>query len=571
MAAAFKTFLEWNSDREIADAAEKLYGNIDLLELYVGLQAEEAKPLVDGAGLCPGYTVSRAILSDAIALTRGDRFFTHDFTPFNLTSWGFADCQRDPDAFGFGSMLGRLFLRTLPDHFTENSTYTFFPLMTPESMEVILKNLEVADQYDLSRPKYKSAPVFVEGYSRVSAVLKNKEGFTTPYKTRVDRVIQGPGFFPVEDQRNQQAIIKILTSPEHFDDIGQYFYTMTKKLIDEKSYALVGGKTSGVDLVRQVVSVLPAYWVATDLASSTSFGGGGAGIELKTKEHPSGTYTPQELYEALGEIYEFIFLDIEASRVMVLEDKVKEHIKTLLRLINGGLNGALSFTGIIGTVSSMFSKPKSTEYHDIVKRLYELGDSTDQLANTILALMVTAGTELVIAITNTLNVYLGSDHAPTLTALANKKGQFDAYVYEVLRIDPTFQGVFRISTKDQVINGQSFKKNDRVFLNIASANLDEKVFPDPFSVNLTRPAKDRLSADGVFNYLGEGLTVKIVSEVLRAVFEYTNVRRAPGQSGNLKRFKNHSRPELCYSYLSTAQLPSEWPTSMSIQYDTPRK
>lgn len=46
----------------------------------VGLQAEEAKPSVEGSGLCPGYTISRAILSDAIALVRGDRFFTIDFT-----------------------------------------------------------------------------------------------------------------------------------------------------------------------------------------------------------------------------------------------------------------------------------------------------------------------------------------------------------------------------------------------------------------------------------------------------------------------------------------------------------
>ena len=51
---AFTSFLEWNRNPEIADVAEKLYGNIEYLELYVGLQAEEAKPLVDGAGLCPG-------------------------------------------------------------------------------------------------------------------------------------------------------------------------------------------------------------------------------------------------------------------------------------------------------------------------------------------------------------------------------------------------------------------------------------------------------------------------------------------------------------------------------------
>ena len=51
---AFATFLEWNSDPEIAGAAEKLYGDIEYLELYVGLQAEEAKPVIEGAGLCPG-------------------------------------------------------------------------------------------------------------------------------------------------------------------------------------------------------------------------------------------------------------------------------------------------------------------------------------------------------------------------------------------------------------------------------------------------------------------------------------------------------------------------------------
>ena len=50
---AYTSFLEWNSDPEIAALGEKLYGHIDRLELYPGLQAEEAKPVVEGAGLCP--------------------------------------------------------------------------------------------------------------------------------------------------------------------------------------------------------------------------------------------------------------------------------------------------------------------------------------------------------------------------------------------------------------------------------------------------------------------------------------------------------------------------------------
>jgi linoleate 10R-lipoxygenase len=174
------------------------------------LQAEEAKPLVDGAGLCPGtefdvcdfkkylkgsagYTISRAILSDAIALTRGDRYFTHDFTPFNLTAWGFADCQRDPNAFGFGSTLGRLFLRTLPNNFTENSVYTFFPLMTPTSMKTNLSKLKLLDQYDVEKPTTKNPIVDIKTHATVASILKDKEGFVAPYQSRVDRVLKGKG------------------------------------------------------------------------------------------------------------------------------------------------------------------------------------------------------------------------------------------------------------------------------------------------------------------------------------------------------------------------------------------
>lgn len=44
------------------------------------MQAEQAKVPGPGAGLCPGYTISRSILADAVCLTRGDRFLTVDFT-----------------------------------------------------------------------------------------------------------------------------------------------------------------------------------------------------------------------------------------------------------------------------------------------------------------------------------------------------------------------------------------------------------------------------------------------------------------------------------------------------------
>ncbi|KAF4610857.1 hypothetical protein D9613_007045 [Agrocybe pediades] len=558
----FATFLEWNSDPEIAEAAEKLYGHIDHLELYVGLQAEEAKPLVEGAGLCPGYTISRAILSDAIALTRGDRFFTHDYTPYNLTAWGFADCQRDPNAFGFGSTLGRLLLRTLPNNFTENSVYTFFPLMTPESMKVHLTKLGVIDQYDLNRPKTRSPQVEVKGHQRVGAILKDKESFVAPYKDRVARILHSSsGFFPLESEEAQKAVADVLSSHDLSKTITQYFYETTKKLIDEKSYTLVGGKTSGIDLVRNVLSVLPVSWAASDLA----------GIDLKTSEHSRGEYTPAELSEILGEIHAFVFLNVEPARVKVMEGHVKNNIHKLLRLIKGNLGESvgpkISVQGIVGGISSLFSKNKKAEYHEIVKRLYELGHSTDQLANTILALMVICGKELSLATTNAVNFFLGSEHVDKVTSLAKSGGDLDGYVYEALRLDPMFNGVFRVSTKDQSVYDLNLKKGDRVFLNTASANTDGTIFQDATSFNPARSTLDRVFADGVFHFLGKDLPVKIISQVLRAVFELNNVRRAPGQSGVLNRFKNPDRPEVANTYLNNAQLMSEWPTSMSILFD----
>lgn len=201
--------MEWNSNLEIAEAAERLYSNIDNLELYVGLQAEEAKPLVDGAGLCPGafdspativlsisspvgYTISRAILSDAVALTRGDRFFTADFTPYNYTAWGFADCQRDPKGPGNGSMLGRLLLRALPGEFKENSSYTWFPLQTPESMEVFLGKLGTAERYSFNRPADPPVTAIACHYNDVRQVLGGNQ-FRPSYGDKAARVVSGEG------------------------------------------------------------------------------------------------------------------------------------------------------------------------------------------------------------------------------------------------------------------------------------------------------------------------------------------------------------------------------------------
>ncbi|KAF8653539.1 hypothetical protein AX16_003904 [Volvariella volvacea WC 439] len=560
---AYASFLEWNSDPEIADTAEKLYGNIENLELYVGLQAEEAKPVMEGAGLCPGYTISRAILSDAIALTRGDRFFTHDYTPHNLTAWGFADCQRDPNAFGFGSTLGRLFLRTLPNNFTENSVYTFFPLMLPSEMKTHLTKMGAIDQYSLARPGSTALPEIISDYGRASKILTDKS-FTDPYKSRVQRIIHGSGWYTVEDEKIASQVRQALADSADINNIGKFFYETTKKLIDQNSVKLVGKEKKVVDLVKHVLKQVPIHWAAGDIA----------GISLKTKEDPDGgDFTADELFEMLGDIYSFIYLDVEASSVMILQKKAHEHVHTLLDHIRGRLNSNLarriSIAGVVSAVSSLFSKPKKAEQRALVTKLQEIGRSTDELANTILALLVTSTVELTVAATNVVNTYLGSEHEKTVITLASDpKGNLAPYVLEALRIDPPFRGVYRIPVSAA---GASFTAGSRVFVDIAQANRDASQFQQSEQVSLDRKVNTTLEGDGALKYLGKDLTVSILSEILRAVYSYTDIHRAPGQSGKLQRFVDPSRRDLNYAYLDSTQFSAPWPTSLSVKYSLPSK
>lgn len=85
-----ETFESINKDVDVADQLRHLYEHPDFVELYPGLVVEDAKERQAGSGLCASYTVSRAILSDAVALVRGDRFYMvsldHETAPLRYSS-----------------------------------------------------------------------------------------------------------------------------------------------------------------------------------------------------------------------------------------------------------------------------------------------------------------------------------------------------------------------------------------------------------------------------------------------------------------------------------------------------
>ncbi|KAI0642463.1 linoleate diol synthase [Trametes meyenii] len=566
----YSNFLEWNPDPEVASAAEKLYGHIDRLELYVGLQAEAAKPVVDGAGLCPSYTISRAILSDAIALTRGDRFFTSDYTPFNMTCWGFADCQRDPNGPGNGSILGRLLLRALPNDYTSDSTYTWFPLMTPPAMERILTNLGNSSLYTSARPTGPPRVQVLGTYADVKQVLKDEKGFSTGFPERVGRLVHGPGFFVaandlVRAAREQREVLDALVgAPGAENQIRKFFFTKTRELVLAGSCQTVGSPVRSVDIVRDVLKLVPIYWIS-DLT----------GIRLKAHADDSaGDYTPSELFDVLAGIYSYLFLDIGAENLSKLQKGVIGEAEKLFGLLRQQFGGSrLSLASLFGSVSQIFTRQSKTAKGTFVERLHALGYDAETQCNSVFALMVGATVELSQAMVHVLNFYLDPTKPSDVQTLASKpkrdpkdEAQLQGFVLEALRLDPTFRGVFRDTLSNVRVSQGALQAQQRVFVDVANVQLSSQAFANPEEVNPNRGIDKYLVGDGAARTLGVDLFSKIVGESIRAIYSFPSITRGPGLSGQLKRYKEDSSMSSAWSYLGPDQHLSPWATSMVVQF-----
>ncbi|KIJ55788.1 hypothetical protein M422DRAFT_152180 [Sphaerobolus stellatus SS14] len=566
----YDDFEDWNPDPEIANAARKLYGNIENLELYPGLQAEESKPVVPGAGLCPPYTTSRAILADAIALTRGDRFYTQDFTPWNLTTWGFQDCQRDTSNAGFGSMLGRLFLRTLPEHFTDDSVFTWFPLMTPEAMKENLSKLGVSEKYSFERPGVAPKVQVVESFTAIKDILDNNASFTTPYTSRAKDVIESRGFLSsLDDFKTHEADRRLLRAAFADDrttlqKAEAFYFTKTQELIRAQSYSLSNVEGRAVDIVGEVLNLVPIYFVSQVIT----------GLPIKTKERPHGTYFPREVQQMLRSIFQYVFLESDPAKKMHAEHVASLHATEILGHIKNNIR-PVGQSVIMQTISAFFSGSYD-EPLDFLQKLAESKKPKEEIANHALSLALIAGVEYSQALVNVVNFYLDKDnaeHARNISSIAKSNDPtadavLQAYVREALRLDPSLRGVYRTTKVSYNKNGVKLSKDQPVFLSLAKANLDPNVFARPTEVDISRPAEGYLALnDVVYGILGHEFVEKTMAQVLKAIFSLKNVRRGPGVSGTLRRVVTQSNGTTVYKYMNAQRELSPWAKSMVIQYD----
>ena len=267
-----ESFKSINSDPKIADALEHFYDHPDLVELYPGLVVEEAKYLTGfeaGSGLCTNYTISRAVLSDAVALIRGDRFYTVDYTPASLTNWGFQEVSSDV-AVDHGHVFYKLFLRAFPNHYQPNSIYAHYPLVTPDENHVILSKLDQVDKYDFNRPAPIQRPIPITSYAACKSILDNQQDFKVTWGKTIEFLMHNNGrefgadFMLSGDapanSNSRKVMHDVLYRDEWHDQVKKFYKDITLQLLREKTYRISG--TNQVDIVRDVGNLAQVHFSA---------------------------------------------------------------------------------------------------------------------------------------------------------------------------------------------------------------------------------------------------------------------------------------------------------------------
>lgn len=239
----YETFEELNSDPEVASCLRHLYEHPDFVELYPGLVAEEAKdPMVPGVGIAPTYTISRVVLSDAVCLVRGDRYYTTDYNPRSLTNWGYNEVQYDLNV-NHGCVFYKLFIRAFPNHFKNNSVYAHYPMVIPSENRRILTSLKRDGLFSWDRPTFTPPYVEITTYGGAKQVLDSRGNFKDVWQDSFGSIMGRKG--------NRFVSRQTQLSGDGWEGAVKNFYVhIMEQLFRDKSFVLAGCRH--VDLIRDV-------------------------------------------------------------------------------------------------------------------------------------------------------------------------------------------------------------------------------------------------------------------------------------------------------------------------------
>ncbi|KAI6379818.1 hypothetical protein MCOR25_001951 [Pyricularia grisea] len=495
----YDTFEDINPDPKVANLLAELYGSPDAVELYPGINAEAPKPvIVPGSGLCPPATTGRAILSDAVTLVRGDRFFTVDYTPRNLTNFGYQEAATDKNVDN-GNVIYKLFFRAFPNHYAQNSIYAHFPFVIPSENKKIMESLGLSDKYSWQPPQRKPVTQMIRSHAAAVKILNNQQDFKVIWGESIGFLSKftpganpGSGFALAGDgpanQQSRDQFIKCIFSPEAWEDEARRFCEATTWDLLRRYSAKVQDKgphlkvhTHEVDVIRDVISLANARFFAAMYS-----------LPLKIEGKEGGVYSDHDMYRALMLMFSAIFWDNDVSKSFKLRQDaraasqklgafVERHIEEMGSFFhgfkhthaavngktnghaNGGTNGHANGNGIHQNGDSVLPTPMLKSYGDLMLRrmveAYGEGKSVKEAVFGQIMPSIGAGTANQTQImAQCLDYYMsddGAEHLPEMKRLANLDtpeafSTLMKYLFEGARIRNT-TAIPRLVATDQTV------------------------------------------------------------------------------------------------------------------------
>lgn len=452
------SFEEINPDPIVAEHLRQLYDSPDKVEMYPGIVAEKTKPpRSPGSGLCGNVTMTTAILSDAVALVRGDRFYTVDYTPKSLTNWGFNEADYDTAVNG-GHVMHKLIFRAFPNHFVHNSIYAHFPLVNASENEKILDGLGIRHQYSWEVPRAQHLPLMIKSYKACTQILNDDRNFKVVWGEAITSLTHhdaGPGVgadFCLSGDRNanrsnRNYIQKCLYPKNWEGDVKDFFSSTSARLLNQYGYSVSEtptGHTYEADIVADVIAL-----------ATTHFSAALWSLPIKTEAHPHGIYTEHQLYQVLLAGFAAIFFDADIANSHKLRSQSRALVQQLGKLMavkakfldaGGGFVAALSATvkesiAAAGNIANATGCSKASSgpgrdwpllalYGDrMIKRMLSGSGASpeDVVWGSVLPASVSACANQTEVLSQAIDYYLGDgqEHLPVMYALAHE-GTADA-------------------------------------------------------------------------------------------------------------------------------------------------
>ncbi|KAI1917442.1 hypothetical protein LOZ39_000434 [Ophidiomyces ophidiicola] len=535
-----ETFLEVNSDPEIAEALEAIYGHPDDIELYTGIHTEEAKtPFKPGSGLCPGFTISTAILFDAVALVRGDRFYTVDYSPENLTSFGFNTANSSFEA-AKGGVMYKLLMRAFPGWYRPNSVYAQFPFTTPGRNQEVFAKYGRAGQYIYDKPSFIGPPIPILTWQGVVDVLNDQAQFKVPWGPHTLQLTQHDYMLSGDLKANSQQrefVKKCLFEPRNYlEEVQKFYEAVTSSFLRE--YSKKAGNSYQVDVVQDIGNLVHA-----------NFAGHFFQIPLKSAGGGSDAYTEQQLYDALARLFAYVFLDVDQAKsfergVVASRDSklLGERVSEAVKAVQGGRFLILR---------QAFERAKNKAFSEygarLVERLSETGKSADEVAWILVPTAAAAVATQAQGWAQLIDLYMSDQyHAywPSIQKAAQSDSPEDfnklrKFALEGLRLATPAFGVLRSAASSGIIQDGTrnlpFKERDTIFLNFVSAGTDPTKFPEPEKIRLDRPEENYIHHGwGPHACLGKPFVTTAAASMLKVFGRLKNLRRAPGPAGEMQ-------------------------------------